>query len=301
MQNLSFYILNIVIASFTLFLLFIYIKSSSFKSIPFYFNILFCFIITADNALRLIPVEDTKDTINNPTLWCKIQGFSIAFFDKLFISSITIYSFMNYLIMIHIEFYEKRSTIFYYLLTLIYILSSLVLTYLDYLEGMSSSSLKHNFCYIKTESFIKEITDNIYMGILFIIDLFCVIRTIFRIRWLIKKREKENQNNRIKNLKRHFWRFIFHLFLNIVIFTFLFLLVNKKLPKLSVSIRDYVYVLLCLIAELFFTINIEFLRESMRILTCNKRDRFTNKNDEMELLSSESVKNNNEEKEFEIS
>ena len=232
MQNLSFYILNIVIASFTLFLLIIYIKSASFKSIPFYFNILFCLIITADNALRLIPVEDTEETIKkNPTIWCNIQGFSIAFFDKLFISSITIYSVMNYLIMIHIEFYEKRSSTIYFLLTLIYILSSLGLTYLDYRQGMSSSSLKHNFCYVKTEIFIKELTDNIYMGILCIIDLFCIIRTIFRIRWLIKKREKEKQNSRIKNLKCHFWRFIFHLFLNIVIFTFLFLLVKQEIAR----------------------------------------------------------------------
>ena len=74
------------------------------------------------------------------------------------------------------------------------------------------------------------------------------------------------------------------------------------MPEISISIRDYVYVILCLIAELFFTINTEFLRESMRILTCNKVDKFVKKDDdEMGLISLKTVENNNEEKEYEIS
>ena len=63
--------------------------------------------------------------------------------------------------------------------------------------------------------------------------------------------------------------------------------VNKIIGNLSAELRDYIYIIICLIAELFFTINYEFLRESLRILTCSKVDKFKKKDSETELVKSE--------------
>ena len=64
---------------------------------------------------------------------------------------------------------------------------------------------------------------------------------------------------------------------------------------LSPEIRDYIYIILCLITELFFTINQVCYRESMRTLTCNKLDRFKKKDSEMEFLDSKQFEDTEEE------
>ena len=294
MQTIAFHILCGVIVLFTLFLLFIYIKSDSFKSIPFYFNILFGFIITFDNVLRIIPVKDTEDTIENPTIWCKIQGFLLDFFDKLFIASITMYSLINYLIMVHPKLYEKRIKLFFVLISMIFIIISVVLTYLNYMEGMSQSSLAHHICYPKTSTKLKMSSDSVYIGILFIANLYFIIHTLKKLFSLIRKKKKQNQKIRRKNLKCHFKRFIFHLLFSTITLVYLLLIVNKILTILLPEIRDYIYIILCLITELFFTINQEFCRESMRILTCNKVDRFKKKDSEKELLDSKEFEDTEE-------
>ena len=65
MQTIPFQILCGIIVLFTLFLLIIYIKNGSIKSIPFYFNILFGFIIASLNVLTIFPVKDKKDSFIN--------------------------------------------------------------------------------------------------------------------------------------------------------------------------------------------------------------------------------------------
>ena len=294
-MQIAFHILSGVIVLFTLFLLFIYIKSDSFKSIPFYFNILFSFIITFDNVLRIFPVTDKEDSIEkDPTIWCKIQGFLLDFFDKLFIASITMYSFINYLIMVHPKLYEKRIKLFFVLISMIFIIVSVVLTYLNYMEGMSKTSLAHHICYPKTSSSQKMSSDSIYIFTLFIINQYCVIHTLYKLFSLIRRRKKQNQKIRRKNLKCHFKRFIFHLLFSTITLVYLLLIVNKILTILLPEIRDYIYIILCLITELFFTINQEFCRESMRILTCNKVDRFKKKDSEKDLLDSKEFEDTEE-------
>jgi hypothetical protein len=293
MQDFLFYLLNIILASFTIFLIFIYVKSDSFKKIPFYFNILFCLTVTIDNLLRLIPANE--DDIDN--FLCKLQAFFLTFFDKLFIASITIYSIMNYMIMIHFKIYEKKEQLIYFMIVIAYIFISFGLSILDYVVGgLSESSLNHHFCYVKTSTDFKKNTDFIFLCSLFAIDVFCIIRALCKIRSVIKQREGKHNKRRRKNLKFHFWRIIIHFFLNTITFSYLILSVKKVIKDIDANIRDYIYIMLCLIAECFFTINAEFLRESMRIVTCNKIEKFKKKSSQIELLG----ENEEDEEDIEI-
>ena len=292
MINIGFYIINIIIAVFTLFLIFIYIKSDLFKSIAFYFNIFFCFVITLDNALRLIPVKDTN--ISDPTNWCKAQAFLLSFLDKLFITSITIYSIINYTIMILPKLYEEKMKLIYCSLIAINICISLVLTIIFYLNGLSNTSFEHRFCYIKTNDSTKKLIDTIYTFILLLIDIFCLIRILIKINSLIKQ-WNIHRNESKKKLYGHFWRFLIDLFLNIITFGYLLLLINKKLPFGQAIIKDLIYILLGLGAELFFTINSVFFKEAMRIITCNKCERFRRVDERIESLTSDEIDSINEE------
>lgn len=287
-MDIIFFIINIVIALFTILLLFIYLKSPSFKSIPFFYNIIYCIIITFDNGLRLIPAEKLEDT------WCKIQGFLLSFFDKLFITSITIYSIINYIIMVNPKCYDNNKNLLYFTLILINIIISLILTIIFFCQGMSKSSLDHGFCYINTSNPIKITLDAIYTILLLLIDLFCIIRILTKLSTLLRESDIQNNENRKKKFHHHLYRFIFDLILNIITFGFLFFLIMKWLTFLDGEkkiIKDIIYILLCLINELFFTINSELYKEGMRIFTCNKIEKFKKQNADEKLYPKENEDN----------
>ena len=95
----------------------------------------------------------------------------------------------------------------------------------------------------------------------------------------MKEYDGPDNISRKQNLKYHLYRFIFDLFLNVITFGYVLLLINKVL---STSMKDYIYIILCLFNELFLTINNELYREIMRTLTCNKVEKYIKKENELE-------------------
>ena len=276
-QNIFLYILCPLIAFFTLFIIIIYIKSHTLKSYPAYFNIYFCFIITLDNILRIFNVEKNEDP-DKPTIWCKVQAFALSFFDKQFLISITAYSIVNYIIMINPKLYGEKMKNIYIILVITGFILSIILTTIFYSLGISNSNIQYEICYVKTSHNAKKIIDTIYTVLLLFIDIFCFIRVIFKISQLMKEFDSDNMDRKTK-LKHHLIRFIIALLLNIITFGYILLLINKVLTN---SMKDYIYLILCLLNELFFTINSELYREIMRTLTCNKVEKYIKKENELE-------------------
>ena len=293
MGNIFLYILSLLISLFTIFLTIVYIKSDSLKSYPCFFNIYFCIIISLDNIIRLIPPKD-NESADNPSVLCQIQAFILSTFDKLFITSITSYSIINYIIMIKPEFYEKFIKRIYIIVVLLSICLSLILTILFFIQGISNSSLEDAVCYVKTGENLKTYTDTIFTLILLLIDLFCIIRILTTLSKMIK-----NCDNQLKKekMKKHFCRFIFDFFLNIITFIFLILLINKYLSFTGDGkkyIKDAIYIILCFICELFFTINGESYKEIMRTITCNKIEKYQKKDLQNKLTPSSEEEDNEE-------
>lgn len=96
---------------------------------------------------------------------------------------------------------------------------------------------------------------------------------------IIKDCELKNNNQKKSNMQTHFWRFLIDFFLNTTTFVYIILLINKKVPFCSNHIKDIVYIILCLLNEIYFTINEESFKEMKRILTCKKIDKNTNNED----------------------
>lgn len=283
-QNIFLYILCPLIAFFTIFIIIIYLKSHTLKSYPAYFNIYFCFIITLDNILRIFNVGKSEDP-DHPKAWCKAQAFALSFFDKQFLFSITTYSIISYIIMINPKLYEEQMKNIYIILIIIGSIFSLILTIIFYSRGISNSNIKFEICYVKTSDIVKQIIDSIYTFLLLFLNIFCIIRVIFKILKLMKEYDGPDNISRKQNLKHHLYRFIIDLFLNAITFGYVLILINKLL---STSMKDYIYIILCLFNELFLTINNELYREIMRTLTCNKVEKYIKKENELEnKLSSE--------------
>ena len=264
---------DITIAIIAILLIIIYSTNKKFRSFPCYFNIIFTLTITLDNLIRLIPSgkgdKNKQDIITEKTLACKMQAFTLTMFDKLMLTLMTSYSIIAYLGSYKLQFYKKKEKLIFIILTGISLVISIITTIIFYLQGISDRS---QFCYVETKNIVKQRVDTIVTAFLFAITLFCIIKVLINIYYLKKERENDTREAR-KAINYHFCRFIFDFFISSITFIYVILLINKIIniqDESKAFIKDLIYVLLCLIVELFFTINIELIREVKRIITCQK-------------------------------
>ena len=275
-----FYIIfSIIIIIFTILLIIVYSKDKYFhgyknrtidemKLYPCYFNIFFCIIVGLNNLARLIPETITVDPsieVNEANIMCQAQAFLVSLFDKLLVSLMTIYSIINYLSVFKSDFYRKYLKKIYIILILIGFCFSLILTIIYFLGGIS---FKDVLCYIHTRTSLKIISDSIYTGILFIINLFCLISIIINLFKLNKKYSQDGNDTQFQKSSNFLKRFTLDLIINIIAFTYTLILINKVFPK--GSHKDLIYILICLIVELFFTVNQSLFQAFIRLITCNK-------------------------------
>ena len=251
-----------LIVLFNIFLIFIYIKSK-FNSYPYYFNIFFCVTISLNNIIRLITGERKAD--EEASAACKAQAIFLTFSDKLILACVCSYSFINYLGMTRTEFYKNKEKVIFIVLAVISILISIISTIIFISQGYSTHS---HFCYADTSNSVKKISDSIITGILFGVSLLCLIILMVNIIKLKNTLESES-SGRSSNIGYHLCRFSFDIIINIVLFIYIFLIINKTLSWGSIA-KDIIYIILCLIIEVFFTVNKEFIKETKRILTCQK-------------------------------
>ena len=251
-----------LIVLFNIFLIFIYIKSK-FNSYPYYFNIFFCVTISLNNIIRLITGERKADEETSAA--CKAQAIFLTFSDKLILACVCSYSFINYLGMTRTEFYKNKEKVIFIVLAVISILISIISTIIFISQGYSTHS---HFCYADTSNSVKIISDSIITGILFGVSLLCLIILMVNIIKLKNTLESES-SGRSSNIGYHLCRFSFDIIINIALFIYIFLIINKTLSWGSIA-KDIIYIILCLIIEVFFTVNKEFIKETKRILTCQK-------------------------------
>ena len=144
-------------------------------------------------------------------------------------------------------------------------------------------------CYVNTGNDIKITLDTIYTCILLFIDLICIGLILYGLFKLSKNYRESKEASKISATRKYICRFIIDLIINIITFGYIILLINKKLTFFGEEykfFKDIIYMVLCLIVELFFTINSELFRELMRLLTCNLVERFKkNKRNDTENLS----------------
>ena len=256
------YVICVLIVLFNIFLVFIYVKSK-FNSYPYYFNIFFCVTISLNNIIRLITGERKAD--EEVSAACKAQAIFLTFSDKLILACVCSYSFINYLGMTRTEFYKNKEKVIFIVLAVISILISIISTIIFISQGYSTHS---HFCYADTSNSVKKISDSIITGILFGVSLLCLIILMVNIIKLKNTLESES-SGRSSNIGYHLCRFSFDIIINIALFIYIFLIINKTLSWGSIA-KDIIYIILCLIIEVFFTVNKEFIKETKRILTCQK-------------------------------
>ena len=272
-------ICSLLIAIFTILLIIVYSKDKYFHTsknkklsdlylYPCYFNIFFCAIIALNNIIRLIPFRFTvgpQEPEGQENVVCKAQAFLATLFDKFLVALMTNYSIVNYLSVFKSDFYQKYIKRIYIILIFIGFCFSLILTIIYFRDGISEKDI---LCYIHTRTNTKKITDSIYTGILFLINLFCLISLIINLAKLSRQYSIEGKMLQFTKSSEYLNRFVLDLIINIFAFSYILMVINKLFPR--GSYKDLIFTLICLVVELFFTLNKSLFYAFIRVLTCNK-------------------------------
>mgnify|MGYP002870083344 CR=1 FL=1 len=245
---------------FSIFIIFVYVKSKFFHTYAYYFNILFTLVICIRNLLRLIQKEGDESG------FCYFQAFVLSTFDKFIQLQITSYSIINYIGMFKNQFFKNNQKRIFIFLTAFSLLYSLVLSMIFISQGLSGEAY---CCYVKTSSKVKRVLDTISSVLLLATNLFCTISIIYT---LCKSRNNESNNmKRNAIIKRHLSRFITEIIFVSLIFMIVIFTVNKIFTsEVQKEFKEITYELLLLIMEIFYTMNREIFKEIKRIFLCQK-------------------------------
>jgi len=259
-------VVSVLISVAGILIMIIYGKSKIFHSYPYYFNIFFILTIMLNNLIRLLPGRKDENEFKTST-GCYIQGIILTVLDKLMLTQITSYSVIYYLGSFHSEIFEKHKMLIFLLLSEIGFAISMILATVFSFKGMSVNS---QYCYVRTRDNTKYIVDTIITTLLWATSVFCTLRLLIN---LVKiKKEVAVFNRKADSITYHTCRFSFNLVFNVLIFLYVDLLINKKLTWMIDWLKDFTYIFLSFVGEIFFTINSEVWKESKRILTCKKAE-----------------------------
>ena len=259
-------VLSALITVAGILIMIIYAKSKIFHSYPYYFNIFFILTIMLNNLIRLLPGREDENEFKTST-GCYIQGIILAALDKLMLTQIASYSIIYYLGSFHSEVFERNKLLIFYLLSQIGFAISMILATVFSFKGMSVNS---QYCYVRTRDNTKYIIDTTYTTLLWAISVFCTLRLLIN---LVKiKKEVAVYNRKAESISYHTCRFSFNLVFIILMYLYVDLIINKKLTWMINWLKDFIYIFLSFVGEVFFTINSEVWKETKRILTCKQAE-----------------------------
>ena len=259
-------VLSALITVAGILIMIIYAKSKIFHSYPYYFNIFYILTVMLNNLIRLLPGREDENEFKTST-GCYIQGIILAALDKLMLTQIASYSIIYYLGSFHSEVFERNKLLIFYLLSQIGFAISMILATVFSFKGMSVNS---QYCYVRTRDNTKYIIDTTYTTLLWAISVFCTLRLLIN---LVKiKNEVAVYNRKAESISYHTCRFSFNLVFIILMYLYVDLIINKKLTWMINWLKDFIYIFLSFVGEVFFTINSEVWKETKRILTCKQAE-----------------------------
>ena len=228
------------------------------RSYPCYLNIILSLVIAINNLTRLITTEEEQ------SFACQLQAFILAVFDKLISTTITVNSYLTYRGLCDNEYYIEHIKQFFIITNSIGLFISITFGLIFTIRGTTFFKV----CYVQGGP-PKEIPDSIITGILFLIYLYCTLKTIIFIINNLKNIKRENVEIEYqKTFSLHFYRMLFSLFICSVFFLVSILIINDSL-FFPYEYIDLTFITLCLFIDLFYTLNRTVIKQTLK---CFKKD-----------------------------
>ena len=254
--DIALIIINILIILIALYLVVLIIISKSFNKYQCYNMIIFSFIIIIDNILRIIPFNSDE---NNCSGIENLIAFFIVFFDKLILATLSMQSLILYFLAIKADFFKAhQKAIFLVTLSLSLIISGTLSLVYIIKNGTIPAGI---YCYCN-DQWPKKLIDDIFNGVYLFISLFCSIITLM----LINREKNEAEEELRKDLNHLFNRNLILIFLNTLVFIESYLIIYDKFGDYT----DLIYLITCLVIELFNSINETMYKETLKLF-CKKK------------------------------
>ena len=252
-------ILNIIIILITLYLIFLFIKSKTFHIYPCYNIMALSFILFFDNILRLIPTK------NAPEAFQYIQAFLLTFLDKLVLTTITSQAIIIYLGVCQTKLYFNNERSVYFLTLFTGIIISVIITSI-YISFGKTNYEDSNIYYYCEGPTAKIIIDTVFNSV------FLFLNTLSIVLLLIFMSCRKETLGLIEDLDygHHHTKISVMLFINTLTFIESYLIIYDKIPFDNV---DLIYLLTCLIIDLYYTINKIIIKETMKIFCKSAYDK----------------------------
>ena len=254
-------IINIIIIIISFYLSILYIKSKTLHIYPCYNFLILSFIIFLDNIFRIIPLD-------NNDAFKYIQAVLITSLDKLILSIVVFETVIIYLGVVKTKFYYNHEKIIFYT----GLISNLIISFA--LGGIfvyiSEHLEKYGIYYYCQGNNTKKIIDLIYNSIYLFINTFCII--ILLLYMSTKKEEAEEGIIEDLDYGRHYMKILLMFIFNSLAFIESYLIIYDKLPVPDKYI-DLVYLITCLIIDLFYTLNKIIYKETLKIFCRNIYDK----------------------------
>ena len=282
-------IINIIIIIISFYLSILYIKSKTLHIYPCYNFLILSFIIFLDNIFRIIPLD-------NNDAFKYIQAVLITSLDKLILSIVVFETVIIYLGVVKTKFYYNNEKIIFYT----GLISNLIISFA--LGGIfvyiSEHLEKYGIYYYCQGNNTKKIIDLIYNSIYLFINTFCII--ILLLYMSTKKEEAEEGIIEDLDYGRHYMKILLMFIFNSLAFIESYLIIYDKLPVPDKYI-DLVYLITCLIIDLFYTLNKIIYKETLKIFCRNIYDKKYPQLKNNSSTSTEDTKNEVEMKDFRAS
>ena len=274
-RNEGIFIVTIILNSFIIiisfYLAFLLIKSKTFHTVPCYNMIIFSLILLLDCILRLIPTKSWAVAFQY------IQAFLLSFFDKLILATLTMHSVIFYLGTVYTDTYYKNEKKIFIISFIISGVVSIVLTSIYLKEGVHQPDKRYYF-YVNQDSF-KFFADIVFDSVFFVPTFFCCLILLC----YIYRKKREAQSGLIEDIdySRRFIRVSLLFWLNMATFTESYLIIFGVLQGEFV---DLIYLMTCLIIDLYNSINRTVIKETLKIFCKDTYEEKLEKVDSLKLL-----------------
>lgn len=276
-----------IIIVFTIYKIFLYIRLRSslknlseeqcrFRIYPCYLNLILSLSVLINNILRVIRFGQSEHDFP-----CNFQAFCLITFDKMIMTRFVIYSFIQYCGLYHGEYTRKNFKKLFIITNVTGTVISLGSGALFTIMGIKRNK---NICYSEPTT-VKEVIDIIMNFLLFLIFLFCILKSLMIIVNNIKESMSKDyvkfvdiwcgttdiNSLKIKNYLKHFYRILGTLYIFGGLFVLVILIIRNSLFTTDDYI-DLTFVICCFLADLFYSINSTIINETLILFGCRERE-----------------------------
>ena len=244
---------------------FLYIKCKALHTYPCYNKLTINLIILTNNILRVIPLSMFDESIGS--FLKNAQAFLLIFTDKFYLIILTNQIVIQYLGIMHTNFYFKKEKQIFIYGTILSAMIAIVLAGVFIREGYVYKKDKLYY-YGDNNKTYKKIIDTIYNGLLLFINVISLI--IIIINSSIRSKLAKSSGMGDTNYEHNFTQALIKFIVNAITYIIAFLIIYRTIS--GYDITDFVYLVGCLIVEIAYCFNKAVIKEICKLFSCQKNE-----------------------------